>query len=270
MKQLSLQGIRDIQLRILHAFDEYCIENHLKYSLSGGTLLGAVRHKGYIPWDDDIDVMMPREDYMRLLNICNKGIKGYSVKSAYWNRPFHYTYIKVIASNTILLEYTNNNVTKSAVYIDVFPIDGLPNEVSLSNKHFYRMKKNINRFVLISMAYGVKKSCSFLKSLAWLVLRFLYCLKLDQYYYKKIENSAQKYSFKDSDYVGCIVAGYGTRERISRKPFSKYIRIPFESNSYSCISGYNEYLTALYGDYLKLPPKEEQKSNHNYKAYAID
>ena len=126
-RKVTLEEMRDLQLAMMDKIHEFCVERGIRYSLGGGTLLGAVRHKGYIPWDDDIDIMLPRPDYERFLKEFDGVYPNFKVLHLNNDRTYPYLFAKVYDSRTLLVECR----ATMGVYIDVFPIDGLPLKAEL-------------------------------------------------------------------------------------------------------------------------------------------
>ena len=140
-KYIDIDEQKKIQLEMLKEIRDICDEAGLMYFLGGGTLLGAVRHKGYIPWDDDIDLMMPREDYNKLLKIFNEKCNGKSKLLYYGNlKEYYYPYAKVVNTETRLVELDCRNLDEMGVFIDIFPIDFLPEDDKKIKKIFNKFK----------------------------------------------------------------------------------------------------------------------------------
>lgn len=139
---IELKELKQIQLDILKYVHEFCVQNDIRYFLVYGTLIGAVRHQGYIPWDDDIDICMPRPDYERFLKLFNKNKSGYQVNAFELNDNFPYTFGKVEDLNTTFIEKTDYSFPMG-VNIDVFPIDGINNDAKLIKKQIF-LRKIIN------------------------------------------------------------------------------------------------------------------------------
>lgn len=267
--ELDLSELRSIQLSLLELFSQICKENNLRYFLSGGTMLGAIRHEGYIPWDDDIDVMMPRPDYDRLLQLA-PDINSDSIflKSPYdvRERPYPYTYAKLYDMRTLLIEMPKTKAIKSHVYIDIFPVDGLPQDINECKKYFKSIEKlkKMHRLLSVSKCntnYGPKW-----KRLVWSFV-YLFSKILDENTVLRImEKKLRKIRFDESQYAAVVVAGYGERERTTLSSY-KQTNVMFEGKEYSGLSGFDEYLSNLYGDYMKLPPKEKQVLSHDYCAF---
>lgn len=257
-EKISLNDMRIIQLDIMDKIDDVCRKNGLSYSLGGGTLLGAVRHKGYIPWDDDIDIMMPRSDYEMFLNIF-EGLFPHLVLQHYKNDDtYYFLFAKVYDNRTCLIEEN----TVGGVYVDVFPIDGLPHEDRLSD---YIHKLYATKEDLI-------KSTKFYKFKKGHLMRLKYFIK--QLFYpsrskiiERLDKQFYSYPFESSEYAGAITGIYFEKEHMPASTFKDYIELDFEGHKYMAIKDYDAYLTKHYGDYMQLPPIEQQISNHDHEVY---
>ena len=157
MKQIELPEMKAIEIAILDCFDSFCRENGLSYSLAGGTLLGAVRHKGFIPWDDDIDVLMSRENYEKLQSLAASFPNPYQVNSIHTEtnrrKPYLYTYTKIVDTRTLLVEKPDELDYETGIYIDVFPLDGQPTDSDEIEARYEKTKKMINRAVVTNISY---------------------------------------------------------------------------------------------------------------------
>ena len=256
-REIKLEELKKIQLDILDCVAKFCDDNGISYFLAYGTLLGAIRHKGYIPWDDDIDIALPRSDFKKFMDIFNNSQK-YDFKVVEYQ-----TYAKVYNVNTELYEGLNADVN-IGVNIDLFPIDGLGND---KESAISTLKKS----TLLYKLY-VSKILSFRKSRKWYKNLFLFFIKILLLIVPR--NSLKKYicrlgnnNFYDSKYVGMIVAPYGANELMLKSVFEKNIDVYFENRIYKIPFGYDEYLRNLYGNYMEYPPKEKQVSHHLFKAY---
>jgi lipopolysaccharide cholinephosphotransferase len=260
MRKIELEELKQIQLEILKEVDKFCRERNLRYSLGGGTLLGAVRHKGYIPWDDDIDIMMPRPDYNIFVKEFN-GYKPHLICGAYENdKNFIYPFAKVYDDKTICKE---RGFTKYiGVNIDLFPIDGFPNNGFVLN--IFMLKLNFWN----KLFYGLKVENALLSWKIRLLKIFFGFISVPTIQ-KNINNILQTYNFVTSDFVGAVIGIYEKKERYPCKVFSEYIKLPFEGIKFMVIKEYDIYLKRHYGDYMKLPPIEKQKSHHGIEAYKL-
>ena len=261
-KYLNNDEIKQTELNILVYFDGFCKKNNIRYSLAGGTLLGAVRHKGFIPWDDDIDVCMPRLDYEKFVKLYkNIPRERYILRE---NMPF----IKLVDSNTrIDNKYTNADVA-DGLWIDIFPVDGLPADLNEVYK-IYRAENFYRKLFMLGYAkYGRGKSL--FKKIFKIPLIGLVKIIGNDYFKHKIEKIARKYDYNSSEYVGAITWGlYGVGEKMKKSEFERFIFLKFEGHKFPAFSCWDSYLKGLYKDYMKLPPIEKRKT-HDMVAYYID
>lgn len=264
-KKLSLQEIKKIELRILLVFDEFCKNNSLTYYLSGGTLLGAIRHKGFIPWDDDIDVCMPRADYEKFINIFhNKQLALKSNRLGNMSTPF----TKIIDTTTIVKSHVAIGDTDTNIWIDIFPIDGLPDSMILTR--WIYAKATFYRAIYVSGATKIGSGSSILRKFIKLLLKPISYICSAKYCTRAMEKIAAQYSYEKSQYVGAITWGlYGAGERMLKSEFEKAVEVEFEGHKFPAFSCWDSYLKGLYGDYMQLPPVEKRKT-HDMEAYLIE
>lgn len=268
MRQIELHEMKKIEIAILDCFDSFCREHGLSYSLAGGTLLGAVRHKGFIPWDDDIDVLMRREDYEKLQTLAASFPFPYQVNSIHTEtnrkKPYPYTYTKIVDTRTLLLEKPGRLNYETGVYIDVFPLDGQPSDRVETEARYEKAKKMINRAVFTNMShYRVKHSKSIKEKIACSLVNICRQLLPINFYLKRLDKFCSSLSIDRCDNVGCIAAGYGMRESMPKAAFFPAKRIEFEGKFYMCMNQPEVYLRHLYGDYMTLPPVEQRQKSHN-------
>ena len=255
---------REIQLRclgVLKAFDELCRENNLCYYLSGGTLLGAVRHHGFIPWDDDVDVMMPRTDYMKLLQLSCRD-SHYRMYSAERNADYCRAWARMVDTQTYSREDTLFEGDTAAVYIDIFPIDGVPASRFASKIFFTRIRL---LDVLCKFPRRKRVSEAERRRTAKKILRVLLgWLPLDTHALALSMNSVAMHQCYDSSaYRGVsMVTHYGSREKMPAAVFEHAVDVDFEGLKLPAPCGWDTYLTRLYGDYMTLPPEHAQVSAH--------
>lgn len=259
-REVTLEEMRTIQLDILDKIHDYCEKNNLRYSLSGGTLLGAVRHQGYIPWDDDIDIMMPRPDYEKFFANFNGRYKDLTAQYYRNSKTIFFGFGKVYNVNTVLVE---KDMCKTGVYVDVFPIDGMPDIIE--ETLFYREK-------YVKFSEALKKTTQFYKINGGFSNRLKYYIKRLVYpsrskTIKQYDLLIDKYKYGETEFSGVVMGQYGLRERLKSTVFEDYIELSFEGKMRKCILKYDDYLTSLYGNYMELPPEEKRKSSHTGHAY---
>lgn len=265
-KQLSLREIQMAELNILVTFDKFCANNGLKYSLVGGTLLGAVRHKGFIPWDDDIDLGMPRPDYDKLYEILrtqNNMLDDYIEMIPDRGECATHPFIKIVDRRISIS--ANDEVGVNNLWIDIFPYDGCPQDEKATKKIFKKAKHYrhiiIYNYFKISQFNGIGKK-----------LLYLLCATYAKIYgvkkaIKNINKLASKYPYESCKKTACVIWGlYGVGERIDREGFDKLTALDFEGYKFSAISNWDEYLSGIYGDYMTLPP-ENKRNTHSFIAY---
>lgn len=260
-KEISIAEMRKIQIEILDKIDFFCKAHHLRYSLCGGTLLGAVRHKGYIPWDDDIDILMPRPDYEKFLTDYRD--KDGAVVIQHYKNDITYPlrWARAIDSRTKLVSVTS----VSGVFVDIFPVDGLPSPEEA--KSYEQKLRKIKKHLVKATKYqseALHKNALYLE-LKYFVKKLLF--KSREKVLAEYEELFNSYDFEKSEFAGAIVSRFGAKETLPSSVFKEYIELDFEGKQYSCLKNYDLYLKTLYGDYMQLPPEEKRKTHHRFKVY---
>ena len=266
MKELTLNEIKDVELSILSELDKICQENDLRYWLTAGTLLGAIRHKGFIPWDDDIDILMPRKDYMLLIDFFKHNQTSINLISHESNDDYYRLFAKACDNSTLIIDnQVDVNNYNAGVWVDIFPIDGLGDDYKQATKIFKKTK--FKRSVLIASIWK-HFFRSKTKSIIYEPIRFFFYIIAKFSNKKKLIQKIEKHyiniDFDSSKYCGCVCGNYGV---IEKKLFDETIDAEFEGKNFKIIKDYDSYLTYLYGDYMKLPPEEKQKTHHDYTAF---
>ena len=264
--------MNDLQKKIFDIllwFHSFCEQNRLQYYLVAGTMLGAVRHGGFIPWDDDADVAMPRKDYERFIEITSKSSDKYCVESPNKNfGNYPYPFAKVYDSSTTLVEKARKNVFKG-VYLDVFPLDGLGVNELDANKYQKKVFFKVNLYN--SKICALSKKRKFYKNFAILLSRV--CTPFGVRYDKntnRLNKIATKYSYDESVIITNFFGGWQFKETMLKTIFGKPTLYKFESAYFYGVEHYDEYLTLLYGNYLSLPPEDKRKQQHDFIYLSFD
>ena len=268
MKELSLQELKEIEFEIMKMFDTFCKENKIQYFLAFGTLLGAVRYKRFIPWDDDVDVLVPREDYNRLLELFQDDDE-YHLYAFEKNPKFHYPFAKLCDMTTRKEQsvYKNKGVDLG-VEIDIFPLDTWDNELEIAKLEVTRIKK-YQKWLKVTKLEKPLANNPF-KRVVWFIIFPFIKLIGGGYFTRKMIKECNKPNQKGKIYAGAKVWPiYGARGIIPASVFAETVDIEFEGEKFPAPKDYDTYLTCLYGDYLPEPPKEKQKTHHSFKAYRL-
>ena len=267
MKKLTLREIQLEELDMLKNITDFLDKQKIQYFLCGGTLLGAVRHKGFIPWDDDIDIFIPRKDYERFLKITENNIiyENYKVTS-FEKSTLSYPFCKVL--NEKISINSKSSLDKN-LWIDVFPIDGYPDDYVMAKKLAKTVSKYKGIIYLHTTSFmSIIKEHKSLKNRALKIILKPLCMIIPiKYCSKRIVTAVSKCNYDDSEFVGEIVWGYGICERVNKKNvFSKAVKLNFENQKFNCPAGYDEYLSSIYGEYMT-PPKMQNRVTHYIEAY---
>ncbi|MGT2947757.1 LicD family protein [Streptococcus devriesei] len=268
-KKLSLRELQIYELNILKSFVTFCENHHLRYYLAGGTLLGAIRHQGFIPWDDDIDVLMPRNDYEKFVRLHHdfeqQSSGRYTVHS---NRlkNLNHVFCKILDRKTFVKnEFTDDPIEKY-LWIDILPLDGLPSDEKEVKKIYKRL--NTARMILRVQRARVGAGQTFLKKLTKPAMKFIFNLYGKDRTIKFIDSYSQRYSLEESDYVGAVAMGlYGPGERMPKADYLEPVKVHFEGLELAAPKCWDYYLTSLYGNYMELPPKDKQ-GGHYIEAWV--
>lgn len=264
---MNIKKLQDIMLECLNEFHKICVEDKLTYYIIGGTLIGAIRHHGFIPWDDDVDVAMPRDDYEKLIDIFNKSnsskmINLYNYKTND-NMRCYFSRI-IVEPDYALKKGFKKNDTLGMVAIDILPIDGTPNNTILRNIYykkcmFYRALSGISNLDVKPISKSRTKFEKFILNV---------CLKLKLYkfidrvkIYNKLDKLYRKYNWQDSKYSGTITGAYRSKEIVETNLWGNGTLYDFEKYKFYGPDKYDEYLTHMYGNYMQLPPEKDRKKH---------
>lgn len=268
MKEIGQERLKEIQLEIMDVVMKFCADNGIKCWLNGGTLLGAVRHKGYIPWDDDIDLGMLRPDYDKFIELFNKKNDRYKFSSAE-NNPESFNHFGKVFDTTTVLYEPDEKGDKLAVYIDIFVMDNAPLDEAEQKRMFRKSKVffvcNLGRKLPIFLK---PTRGGFLRRIAVSLFRAVLRIFPRHYFVQALVRNAKRYASNDTGLVGDFMGQHDAV--IRRERLEEMTELEFEGKKYNAPIGYDEWLTKLYGDYMQLPPLEKRVSTHFFKAYELD
>lgn len=272
MKYIDTAEQKQIALDILIEFAKFCDEHSLKYFLAYGTLIGAVRHKGYIPWDDDIDVLMPRKDYEWFIHNF-KGHPYYKVMANEINPNYGKLFAVLNDTRTVKTEKLTRKrcVGTVCVNIDIFPVDYLPDNYDEQIELLRKVRSIENKLACLTYAYGGGRT--FLTTIRKNIGIFIYRM-LETFNIVTTRKLARQHRRLLSQYSGTNTAGCfantgfdGMQEVMPLKCFQDQIDMEFEGRMFKVPKEYDLMLTTYFGDYMQLPPEEERGSNHTNRCY---
>ena len=265
MKELSEKEMQRYIVLLLKKYISFCELNELTYYIAYGSLLGAVRHKGFIPWDNDLDVMMPRDDYKKFINLAKDNQTDFEVKSAETTQGYMYDYAKVTDSLTDIQTIYIKDISGMGLFIDVFPMD----PVKISDDDVARIKKRIDfnhSMMIMAGSKKIRKSKSQLRMIAKYFAYIYSKIRRTPYWLTKkaeiISNYSSEFKTANRYIVGEDII---TKEYFDGEP----IKLLFEGVSVTCPNDTEGLLHELYGNYMELPPLDERVSTHDFKAYKL-
>lgn len=267
MDKKTINRLKELELEIIKDIDEICKTNNIKYFLVGGTLLGAIRHKGFIPWDDDIDIGMMRDDYNKLLEILsednNNKKNKYFVQNYYTDIEYPRYITKIRLNGTVFLEGSVKNYNMHhGVFIDIFPLDRIKDK----NEKMLDFRSALSKKIMIlkSIRNGhFKHKNKYKKNIAILMRPFTFLLPL-KFYNKVIDFIYGYQNSKDCRYVTNFSSQYGWRKQtFPIEVYGEGTYLEFEGHQFMAPAKWEAVLKSLYGDYMKLPPEEKRNSGHD-------
>ena len=270
MKEMKNEDIKKVALDILSDVHEFCIKNNIKYSLAYGTLIGAIRHQGFIPWDDDIDIIMPREDYERFF-LSYKSTKGYIAASPSLNNSYLFFGRVYDTEKTWCKPWRPQGVEHNiGVWIDIIPLDIVPS----GRGEFDDKVKSLMKLYKLSHLKR-ETMCSFHeigfnhpKTILNLLIKKIKALRLNTIRIVREADSLAKDIVTETGYMGCIVCPiYSKKEYLPTAVFSNYINIIFEGKIFKAVENYDALLRNYYGDYMQLPPLEKRQYPHSVHKF---
>lgn len=250
---------------ILKDIDSFCRKNNIRYSLAEGSLIGAVRHHGMIPWDDDIDILMLREDYERFRSTFSSGqfvLQEYDYKYNSW-----FLCVKVVNPKTIV-KINETGAEPHGLWVTVFPIDNAPD----SDDDLKKMEDNIRRFQKLFRTrnfFWIKKR-GLLKNMFMYLLHIVLLPYSKDYWHNRAEQEIIKYNGKETQKRGSFSFWMHGPWICPSSTFDEYIDADFDGEKFRIIKKYDDYLRCQYGDYMQLPPEEHRVPKHDYRVFWKD
>lgn len=262
--------LQAIQYDLLRFFDAFCKKNNIPYFVIGGTVIGCVRHQGFIPWDDDIDVGLFREDYDRFVELASREWDGdIQVRNYKITDGFYHSLTHVVDSRVAIMDESRFSPVKTNVWIDICPIDGFPENVFFRKLHYLYLRFIKNLIVLSQFDTLFDKNKKHSKK-AWILISILrkfnvFKLLNTKWLIAWLEHALGIFSPQKANQVGNFLGRYGEKEIMPKTLFSDVSQMPFEDMFVPVMTGYDNYLKQLYGDYMQLPPLSEQVNRHGIK-----
>lgn len=250
-------------LKMLHILVPFLDKNGLRYYVCAGTQLGAVRHKGFIPWDDDVDIMLPRYDYEKLILLCKNNMlpQGLDAKSIELDEKTALPFLKVI-SKEVEIDDQGQWDDNGKLWIDVFPIDGMPSEISARERFFKKVKRKQKFF--LSGYNNLRQLNKVTKNKLVLPVKYVAHAFARAYGLRKIAlkyiSFCKQYDYEGARYVGLVMWGNGPEEAIAKDDMSP-MQFDFCDMKVTGFKEYDKYLKNLFGDYMVLPPEEKRKTH---------
>ena len=271
MEEISLEQMQQIELDMLLELDRICRKHCLRYYIDGGTLLGAMCYEGFIPWDDDIDVKMPRSDYEKLREYAFEFPEHILVRYP-TKDDCEYTFLKLTDKRTVLLERAGEHTKESGVYIDVLPMDGHPEDGPEYLSHLRKLSRlntlfhgSMNRFSTL------RKSASLSDRIKGIVYAWIYT---PWGVYCRLTKTAEKYSYDYCRRVGFLIEGDPRKERFEKDWLEPPIELKFEGHTLLAPPGYRRHMEIFYGDHVTKPEcyhnLPRYPGNHDYSVFWRD
>lgn len=272
MTPLNIQEIQKVSYEILKLISDFCKKYQIKYCLAYGTLIGAVRHNGFIPWDDDIDIIMPRPDYDRFLHLFSNENKKeyYKLINHEINKNYIYNITRVYDSRYPIIKDDEKNVPMG-IFIDIYPYDGLGNNANKAIMLLKKTRKYCDIIVEITRnkKFKIPKELNYKGKIIYLTKYSFHKILGVNFYLNKLNSLRKQFSYSESEYVGPLMWFFTSPDKVLfyKWQIESYQQARFEDSLVQIPKDYDNMLKQEYGDYMTLPPEEKRIYQHNYKAY---
>lgn len=260
-REVAINELKECILNIMDELDCFCRENNIQYFIIGGTLLGAVRHKGFIPWDDDIDVAMFREDYEKFCRLF-KSKKGYQLKCLQRDPDYYHPFAKLIDPQISLYEHIHK-APEIGAFVDIFQLDYVEkNSPEIAAYYGHSFKKSLEELKYMQL----RKDRPLWKNALILLSRILCPRSLPSIAKRQDSHAVSISQATPTDWVANPHGAWGFKEVVSSRCFTEAKEYTFEGRNYFGPCDYDTYLSTLYGDYMTPPPPEKQVTHHGFTA----
>lgn len=253
--KLKKEEVREIQMELMRYVRDTCEKNGLRYYMCGGTLLGAVRHKGYIPWDDDVDLAMPMPDYLKFIKVVKQENKYYPLNIYDDSDNYYNFFMRLIKKETFVKNWEYPFLMSIGVSIDIFPLFGLP-EKQKDREFFYKRIRLLNEKYIGTYIEHETETAELLRQRHELQ--------------EQIRSMMEQYPFDECTWIGNVLSKYREKEIMPRSIYINSVDLKFEDEEFAAAIGYTDYLTRMFGDYMQLPPEKDRMNTHSYSAFVVD
>lgn len=271
-KELSLREIQLETLKNMSVIAKICEENKINYCLAYGTLIGAIRHNGFIPWDDDLDIFMSRNDYEKFKTFCfshKEDLKPYELFTPETHPDYPYM-IGRFCNIDFDLVAENEKPVGMGIFVDIYPLDGFGSDEGIIRQKAKWIKLPASCYFLVSQKHFKKTERKGLNLLKFFLF-FISKLLGKKFFYKRLIKCSKIFDYEKSKYVACMI----WLDEMERAVFEKIdientIFHKFEDTEFRIPANYDKILRQTYGDYMQLPPPEKRIGHHFYRIYKKD
>ena len=266
ISEKNTMRMQQIGLEMVKCFDLFCKKNNLKYFLCGGCCIGAIRHKGFIPWDDDVDIFMMREDFEKLKYLW-KDTEDYEIQYNRLDKPAYSTILTIHDKNTTYIKtgFHDRDVSQG-VAMDIFPLDYAPQGIKRKIQMFWAII-----FSIYSVSRAPLNHGNLIKTIGNILLGVVPSMRARYKIAKFAEKQMSKYKEKNCNYITELCAGlHYMKNDYDKDIFDNAVYVEFEDTQLPIPEGYNRYLTKAFGDYMVLPPLEKRENHHAYEFIDLD
>lgn len=264
------QELKRKLLEMMAWFHQFCMAHDIRYYVIDGTMLGAARHQGFVPWDDDIDVGIPRRDYEKLAMLMQREPNGRYVLETPHSEAldFIYTYSKLYDTTTTLKEHAKKDIIRG-IFLDIFPLDGIGDTLENARHNFRRLNRLFSFYM--ARVVAMRPGRQFHKNLAVKLMQFLpNCVIDDKQMQLKVDLECKKLDFDECKFVGNLLGTWRFRDVMEKSIMGNPTPYKFENIVVLGVENHDAYLTHLYGDWRKLPPPDKQVSLHDFSECSLD